>query len=1229
MRINRLDLLAYGHFTNAGFDLPARQPDIHFVYGLNEAGKSTALSAIEDLLFGIPHNSGHNFLHDYANMRIGAVVENQSGALEFRRRKGTKDTLLNADGLALPAGESGLAPFLNGVERLFYERMFCLDHVRLEKGGREILEAQDDIAQILFSAGAGVAGMREQLRKLQTEGDELWGSRHSRNRKYSQAEDRLKEAEAALRQHTVTANQWQQLRMALDKAEAACNELEIEIEAKTVGERKLGRVRRVFRNVAKYAELTRTIAALGDVIALPENAAADLAKHLNDDEHAQTRLQTLNEQIETLRNERAALNYDEGLLARKDDVDRLRDMRIKVRSGKSDLPKRRAELATEEAGLKRLAAELDWQQADSGRIIAKLPARAKIANARGLSKRYGELVAAEVNARRAYTEAGERVTALTGEIEGEGQAADISTLIAAINIVRAGGDIDARTALTENEMKAAADTAANLSKSLRPAVDSKVDIASLQAPQKSSVEHHRDQQRALAQRFQTCHDQIRNVELTLKRHQKEYDRLAGDERVVPPEILQKLREHRDTGWSIIRRKHVEGGTVSDAELEAFAPGGVLPDAYEAAVQSADEAADRRFESAQATARLVEIARQIAEQNEQLDELRGQEQGYRDDEAALEAEWQALWEPTGIMPLSPDDMVGWIDVRAQILQAFDKKAAADRELASLRDEEAQARELLTRELGALGADTAALAGRSLRMLLELATDTQHSREGKATSRRKLEEDLKKANADVERKRKTLHDAGAAFAQWKDEWSKAIGLMGLNPDAGVDVLDAQIETMDEMREVAARINDLQHERIEKIERDIAAFEQEVTELVAAIAPQLKDEEPEKAVLELESLLQATTQTREQAATADKKIAAEQETIDATERSRGEAKDAIAGLQKLASAASVDELRDAIARSDDLRRIRSDLQAVVDALAQDGDGMAVAELAAECEGADVDEVAAREQTLSQTLADLRTQQMEATETRSAARREFDAVGGDDRAARAAAEKQTALAEMKAIAEEYVRLRSAETLLQWVVDRYRREKQGPLLKRAGELFGILTDGSFQGLQVEYDGQDRPELAGVRKDGREVKVSGMSAGSADQLYLALRVAAVEDFLSHSSPLPFIADDLFVNFDNPRSEAGFKVLAQLAQKTQVLFFTHHEHLLDIASKSFGAGVSVITLSPQVISLDVIAKTGNDAETAVRKRLFRKGLSGGALDDSSRLSRPSWRHHVDPDHPRAA
>ena len=74
--------------------------------------------------------------------------------------------------------------------------------------------------------------------------------------------------------------------------------------------------------------------------------------------------------------------------------------------------------------------------------------------------------------------------------------------------------------------------------------------------------------------------------------------------------------------------------------------------------------------------------------------------------------------------------------------------------------------------------------------------------------------------------------------------------------------------------------------------------------------------------------------------------------------------------------------------------------------------------------------------------------------------------------------------------------------------------------------------------------LAGIRPDGVRVPVSGMSTGTADQLYLALRVAAVEDYLDHAAPLPFVADDLFINFDDDRAAAGFQVLGQLAKKTQ-------------------------------------------------------------------------------------
>src|SRR5580704_1384106 len=78
--------------------------------------------------------------------------------------------------------------------------------------------------------------------------------------------------------------------------------------------------------------------------------------------------------------------------------------------------------------------------------------------------------------------------------------------------------------------------------------------------------------------------------------------------------------------------------------------------------------------------------------------------------------------------------------------------------------------------------------------------------------------------------------------------------------------------------------------------------------------------------------------------------------------------------------------------------------------------------------------------------------------------AIGGSDRAARAAADRQAAFSEMTDVAEDYVSVRSAVLLLQWAVERYPREKQAPLLKRAGELFSVLTGASFVELQLEFD---------------------------------------------------------------------------------------------------------------------------------------------------------------------
>ncbi|MHC5540399.1 ATP-binding protein, partial [Singulisphaera rosea] len=87
----------------------------------------------------------------------------------------------------------------------------------------------------------------------------------------------------------------------------------------------------------------------------------------------------------------------------------------------------------------------------------------------------------------------------------------------------------------------------------------------------------------------------------------------------------------------------------------------------------------------------------------------------------------------------------------------------------------------------------------------------------------------------------------------------------------------------------------------------------------------------------------------------------------------------------------------------------------------------------------------------------------------------------------------------------------------------------------------------------------GARPDGATVAVEGMSDGTCDQLYLALKLASLEHHLDHNAPMPLVVDDILVNFDDERALAALLELATLSKRTQVLFFTHHRHLVDLAS----------------------------------------------------------------------
>ena len=198
------------------------------------------------------------------------------------------------------------------------------------------------------------------------------------------------------------------------------------------------------------------------------------------------------------------------------------------------------------------------------------------------------------------------------------------------------------------------------------------------------------------------------------------------------------------------------------------------------------------------------------------------------------------------------------------------------------------------------------------------------------------------------------------------------------------------------------------------------------------------------------------------------------------------------------------------------------------------------------------------------------ERREALSAERTRAEATLAELRSGRDAASKaqeaEDALADTRATAERYARLHVARTLLRSGIDHFRGEHQGPLLRAAGAHFALLTGGRYVRLGVDQDGSGRAVLLAIRDDATECPVEALSEGARDQLYLALRVAVIGEHATKAEPLPFIADDLLVHFDDHRAAAAIRLLAELGRTTQVILFTHHDHIATLAAREAGVAV---------------------------------------------------------------
>jgi len=128
-----------------------------------------------------------------------------------------------------------------------------------------------------------------------------------------------------------------------------------------------------------------------------------------------------------------------------------------------------------------------------------------------------------------------------------------------------------------------------------------------------------------------------------------------------------------------------------------------------------------------------------------------------------------------------------------------------------------------------------------------------------------------------------------------------------------------------------------------------------------------------------------------------------------------------------------------------------------------------------------------------------------------------------------------------------------------YRERHRGAMMEHAARAFCEISRGAYRGLAAEPNG-DSETLIALSRDGGSKTADQLSKGARFQLYLALRVAGYHELAKARAPAPFVADDIMETFDHFRAEEALRLFAEMGKAGQVIYLTHHLHLVEIARR---------------------------------------------------------------------
>ena len=1113
MRINRLDLLRYGRFSEAAIDFPrpTEGPDVTLVYGPNEAGKSTAFHGYLDLLFGLKAGA-----HPYAfrfkrnELLIGAELDIPGqGPVTLRRNGKTNGSLLDDEGRAL--SDAPLLSALHGLTRETYEERFSLNDRGLREGGARIAAANGDLGQLLHAGVSGLTSMATVLDALAVRADRFH-KKHGRATDLKKAKDRLAEIGRERRANVLTREREQALQHACVRATAAFQEADQKLRQADRTRAAAEAVQVWLEESARVADLEAELAQYPDGPTLAPGVAAEVAQWVEN-------LATLAEakraaEAEQTRAEEllAAHPEDPKAAALGAELARLDAMEIDGAPLLSRAATAQANLARRQATEADLAKQRDALLVELGISAAEaehlhLPQTEIDALAEAV-----EHVARSDMQAKAARDAVQNARDQLGEAPPEPR--DLSALRRAFEAQARIGDLS----LPEAERDRAAARLTSLTAQLPNGWAEAVDAG---LPPREQID-------ALAQRISKLEAEIAAAEADNSAAEQEHNSaqdacaaLAGLPDTVDLAATEASRRARDMAW----QRHLDG--LSPATAEEFAAAMAEDDSARAHYLLGAEARQRL---AQAQTLAEQAARRHDRSAARLAELRTQMDTAQSQTAALSA----------ALLLPADCPVAALAPRHQALLTAAEAAAeltnADAELTRQKERRSAARAVLSQEAESL--DLAPLDVERTLTLEETARAAFAKWQRDHAQVEKRAEEAEAATRAAEDAAQTLALKAAALPL-ADRSANAIrtALPRLRSLSQVLTEHRQITTriaaltaaLDALAESAARLH-----RLAELE-DLAERDP-IAKIDAARARHLAAERSAEIRTDAQRRLEVARTEAEAAAA--KQLRA-QAGLDAC--FQGQSEEALPPLQRIARLTQRDTLRatqtEAIRRRDQARA-RSDAELFEAELARQPDPTRAA-------------------ALEQARAEAETARDMARDALRDADQQYNAAFEASDRSDLATEEATLLEELRQGARSAIVARLGGLAARGALRQLAQDRRSTMLQDVEQAFVTMTAPNWTGVDVWSEAAGE-KLVGIQPSGAHVPVSEMSTGTMGQLYFALRLAGYRSFARAPGPLPMILDDIMETFDDLRARAALTLCAEIGTVGQAVLFTHHAHLVELA-----------------------------------------------------------------------